>query len=175
RRFSDLSSGPTTPGPKGPSQDVIAAVVDMKQRNPIWGCPRIAQQITECPIIKSSPRWTFRRLTPHDWPPSGTVEALSKLWISTKNPTSRFKILDSRAGWRQRVRSHGEVAAEGRVCHRRGRQNIVAGRLHSDADPVHEVGEPPLHLRRVKATVVDVADGARHEQAVGAIRRRTTR
>ncbi len=34
------------PGPKGPSQDVIAAVVDMKRRNPIWGCPRIAQQIT---------------------------------------------------------------------------------------------------------------------------------
>jgi putative transposase len=33
------------PGPKGPSQDVIAAVVDMKQRNPSWGCPRIAQQI----------------------------------------------------------------------------------------------------------------------------------
>ena len=34
------------PGPKGPSQDVISAVVDMKQRNPSWGCPRIAQQIT---------------------------------------------------------------------------------------------------------------------------------
>src|SRR6266852_5043033 len=34
------------PGPKGPSQDVVAAVVDMKQRNPTWGCPRIAQQIT---------------------------------------------------------------------------------------------------------------------------------
>jgi transposase InsO family protein len=44
RLFS--SKRPTTPGPKGPSQDVIAAVVDMKQRNPIWGCPRIAQQIT---------------------------------------------------------------------------------------------------------------------------------
>ena len=28
------------PGPKGPSRDVIAAVVDMKQRNPMWGCPR---------------------------------------------------------------------------------------------------------------------------------------
>jgi putative transposase len=40
------SKGPTKPGPKGPSQDVIAAVVDMKHRNPIWGCPRIAQQIT---------------------------------------------------------------------------------------------------------------------------------
>ena len=34
------------PGPKGPSQDVVAAVVDMKQRNPSWGCPRIAHQIT---------------------------------------------------------------------------------------------------------------------------------
>jgi hypothetical protein len=33
-------------GPKGPSPDVIAAVVDMKQRNPSWGCPRIAQQIS---------------------------------------------------------------------------------------------------------------------------------
>ena len=44
RLFS--SAGPTKPGPKGPSQDVIAAVIDMKQRNPIWGCPRIAQQIT---------------------------------------------------------------------------------------------------------------------------------
>jgi transposase InsO family protein len=44
RLFS--SKTPTKPGPKGPSQDVIAAVVDMKQRNPIWGCPRIAQQIT---------------------------------------------------------------------------------------------------------------------------------
>jgi hypothetical protein len=35
----------TTPGPKGPHPDVIAAVVAMKQRNPPWGCPRIAQQI----------------------------------------------------------------------------------------------------------------------------------
>jgi putative transposase len=33
------------PGPKGPSYKVIAAVVQMKQRNPTWGCPRIAQQM----------------------------------------------------------------------------------------------------------------------------------
>ena len=44
RLFS--SKRPMKPGPKGPSQDVIAAVVDMKQRNPSWGCPRIAHQIT---------------------------------------------------------------------------------------------------------------------------------
>src|SRR5262245_53469002 len=33
------------PGPRGPSREVVAAVVDMKQRNPTWGCPRIAHQI----------------------------------------------------------------------------------------------------------------------------------
>src|SRR5215469_4547926 len=34
------------PGPKGPAQELIDAVVAMKRRNPTWGCPRIAQQIT---------------------------------------------------------------------------------------------------------------------------------
>ena len=33
------------PGPKGPNKELIDAVVQMKQRNPFWGCPRIAQQI----------------------------------------------------------------------------------------------------------------------------------
>jgi putative transposase len=34
------------PGPKGPNKELIDAVVEMKRRNPTWGCPRIAQQIT---------------------------------------------------------------------------------------------------------------------------------
>src|SRR5215510_14458600 len=34
------------PGPKGPAKELIDAVVAMKGRNPTWGCPRIAQQIT---------------------------------------------------------------------------------------------------------------------------------
>src|SRR5436853_6406347 len=33
------------PGPKGPSAELIRAVVEMKQRNPSWSCPRIAQPI----------------------------------------------------------------------------------------------------------------------------------
>ena len=37
--------GGKTPGPKGPSKDVIKAIVEMKRRNPRYGCPRIAQQI----------------------------------------------------------------------------------------------------------------------------------
>ena len=35
------------PGPIGPSQELIQAIVEMKQRNPRFGCPRIAQQINK--------------------------------------------------------------------------------------------------------------------------------
>ncbi len=34
------------PGPKGPSPALIAAIVEMKRRNPKFGCMRIAQQIS---------------------------------------------------------------------------------------------------------------------------------
>lgn len=33
------------PGPKGPSEELIRAVIEMKKRNPAWGCPRIAEQL----------------------------------------------------------------------------------------------------------------------------------
>jgi putative transposase len=33
------------PGPKGPSRELIAAIVEMKRRNPRFGCQRIAQEI----------------------------------------------------------------------------------------------------------------------------------
>jgi len=48
RKYRRLFSSkvPTKPGPKGPTEEIIAAVVEMKRRNPTWGCPRIAQQIT---------------------------------------------------------------------------------------------------------------------------------
>jgi putative transposase len=33
------------PGPKGPSKELIDAIVEFKRRNPRVGCPRIAQQL----------------------------------------------------------------------------------------------------------------------------------
>ena len=47
RRYRLLYSprGGSKPGPKGPSQEVINAIVEMKQRNPRYGCPRITHQI----------------------------------------------------------------------------------------------------------------------------------
>ncbi len=34
------------PGPKGPSETLIAAILETKHKNPRWGCPRIAQQLS---------------------------------------------------------------------------------------------------------------------------------
>ena len=35
------------PGPKGPSQELIQGIVELKQRNPRFGCRRIAEQINK--------------------------------------------------------------------------------------------------------------------------------
>jgi hypothetical protein len=48
RKYSLLfssSSDRCKPGPKGPSAELIAAIVELKSRNPKFGCVRIAQQI----------------------------------------------------------------------------------------------------------------------------------
>src|SRR5262245_8974468 len=44
-RWLFSSSGHRRPGPKGPSQELIDAIVEFKRRNPRTGCPRIAQEI----------------------------------------------------------------------------------------------------------------------------------
>ena len=61
------------PGPKGPSRELIEAVVETKQRNPTWGSPRIAQQITLAfgiPIDKDIVR---RILASHYRPEQGSA------------------------------------------------------------------------------------------------------
>src|SRR5258708_28664336 len=42
--YSSRPSG--RPGPKGPSRELIDAVVEMKRRNPYFGCRKIAEQIS---------------------------------------------------------------------------------------------------------------------------------
>jgi hypothetical protein len=44
-RWLFSSGGHRRPGPKGPSQELIDAIVAFKRRNPRIGCPRIAQEI----------------------------------------------------------------------------------------------------------------------------------
>lgn len=43
--FLFSSKSPRKPGPKRPYQELINAIIEMKQRNLRFGCPRIAQQL----------------------------------------------------------------------------------------------------------------------------------
>jgi transposase InsO family protein len=49
KKYLDLFSSQSRrkPGPKGPSPEVIQAILEFKRRNPWCGCPRIAEQISD--------------------------------------------------------------------------------------------------------------------------------
>src|SRR6516165_8728421 len=62
------------PGPKGPDKALIDAVVEMKRRNPSWGCPRVAQQIVLTFSVKIDKDVVRRILNG-----GGTVEGCTRL------------------------------------------------------------------------------------------------
>jgi putative transposase len=59
------------PGPKGPSAEFVHAIVEMKQRNPRWGGPRIAEQITLAFNLAIDKDVVRRILSHHHWPGPG--------------------------------------------------------------------------------------------------------
>jgi putative transposase len=65
RLFS--SGGHRRPGPKGPSQELIDAIVAFKRRNPRIGCPRIAQEIARTFGIDID-KDVVRRVSWNRWP-----------------------------------------------------------------------------------------------------------
>jgi putative transposase len=67
-----LPKGRRKPGPKGPSRELIEAVVQTKQRNPTWGSPRIAQQITLAFGIAINKDMVRRILASHYRPEQGS-------------------------------------------------------------------------------------------------------
>ena len=68
RLFS--SQNRTKPGPKGPSAALIRAIVDLKRRNPRFGCPRIALIISRTFGITIDQHLVRRVLLKHDTPES---------------------------------------------------------------------------------------------------------
>src|SRR5450756_932461 len=60
------------PGPKGPSKELIAAILEMKRRNPRFGCPRIAQQIAHAFGVDIGKDVVRRILAQHFRRPSGS-------------------------------------------------------------------------------------------------------
>jgi len=59
------------PGPKGPSKELIGAVIEMKRRNPHFGCRKIAEQISRAFAIEINKDVVRRILFQHYRPVSG--------------------------------------------------------------------------------------------------------
>ena len=67
------------PGPKGPTKELIDAVVEMKRRNSTWGCKRIAQQIALAFGVDIDKDVVRRILANHLNPEAGSV---GPSWLS---------------------------------------------------------------------------------------------
>src|SRR6266852_4071720 len=71
RRLFSSASCPKKPGPKGPDEALIQAIVELKSRNPRFGCPRIARIISRTFGVDVDKNVVHRVLAKHDRPTSG--------------------------------------------------------------------------------------------------------
>src|ERR1700732_617627 len=79
RRLFSSSPCPRKPGPKGPSEALIQAIVELKSRNPRFGCPRIARIISHTFGVDIDKNVVHRVLARHYRPaPGGTGPS----WLS---------------------------------------------------------------------------------------------
>ena len=82
RKYRELFSsnqGPKKPGPKGPSEALIHAIVELKSRNPRFGCPRIARILSHTFGVDIDRNVVSRVLSKHYRPaPGGTGPS----WLS---------------------------------------------------------------------------------------------
>jgi len=68
------------PGPKGPSQELIEAIVELKRRNTRFGCPRIAQEINKAFGVAIDKDVVRRVLEKHYRPVPGSDQGPS--WLT---------------------------------------------------------------------------------------------
>ena len=79
RRLFSSSPCRKKPGPKGPSEALIQAIVELKSRNPRFGCPRIARILSHTFGVDIDKNVVYRVLSKHYRPaPGGTGPS----WLS---------------------------------------------------------------------------------------------
>src|SRR5882762_5408118 len=78
-RLFSSSPCPKKPGPTGPSEALIQAIVELKSRNPRFGCPRIARIVSHTFGVDIDKNVVYRVLLKHHRPaPGGTGPS----WLS---------------------------------------------------------------------------------------------
>ena len=163
------------PGPKGPSQELLEAVLQMKQLNPTWGCPRIAQQIALAfgiPIDKD----VVRRILAHHYQPDPDADGPSWLTVLGHRKDSlwsldlfRCESATLRTHWvlilmdqfTRRIVGFGVQAgtvdgvALCRMFNRAIRgQRSLPKRLSSDHDPLFQFAQWQANLRILEVTEI---------------------
>ena len=78
QRLFSSTSRPKKPGPKGPDEALIRIIVELKSRNPRFGCPRIALIISQTFGVDIDKNVVFRVLSKHYRPTGGTGPS----WLS---------------------------------------------------------------------------------------------
>jgi hypothetical protein len=71
RRLFSSTRCPTKPGPKGPDEALIRAIVALKSRNPRFTCPRIARIVSQTIGIDIDQNVVYRVLAQHHRPAPG--------------------------------------------------------------------------------------------------------
>ena len=162
------------PGPKGPNKDLIDAIVAMKRRNPGWGCPRIAQQITLAFGVEIDKDVVRRVLSVHyrSAPDSGTPSWLTFLGHTKDTLWScdlfRCESATLKTHWvlvvmdqfTRRVIGFGvhsgivDGVALCRMFHRVIRGHSLPKYLSSDHDPLYRFHQWQANLRLLDVTEI---------------------
>ena len=80
RLFSSSPSPGRKPGPRGPSAELVAAIVALKRRNPHFACVRIAQQVTRAFGVEIDKDVVRRVLAEHHGP--GDTGPTGPSWLT---------------------------------------------------------------------------------------------
>jgi transposase InsO family protein len=174
RKYRMLFSPPRRrrPGPKGPNKELIDAVVEMKRRNPNWGCPRIAQQIALAFAVEIDKDVVRRILSVHYRPASGGPSWLTFLGHTKDSLWScdlfRCESATLRTHWvlvvmdqcTRRVIGfgvHSGIVDGGVLCrmfHRAIRGQRLPKYLSSDHDPLYRFHQWQANLRVLEVTEI---------------------
>jgi len=80
------------PGPKGPAPELVAAIVEMKVRNPKFGCVRIAQQISQAFSVEIDKDVVRRVLAQHYRPGDSGSSGPSWLTVIAHSKDSLWSV-----------------------------------------------------------------------------------
>jgi transposase InsO family protein len=160
------------PGPNGPKKELIDAVVEMKRRNPSWGCPRIAQPIALAFAVEIDKDIVRRILSVHYRPESAGPSWLTFLGHTKDSLWScdlfRCESATLRTHWvlvvmdqcTRRVIGFGvhsgivDGVALCRMFHRAIRGQRLAKYLSSDHDPLYQFHRWQANLRVLEVTEI---------------------